>query len=78
LRGVDQHLLALWRDWMVLSIKAYEKTKKISWAKAAISVFPYALKCKPRKTRLLLSPIIGMFKELANDDGIVANLTSSL
>lgn len=62
LKGVEQHLLSLWRDWMVMCIKAYEKTKKPSWAKAAISVFPYALRYKSKKTRLLLSPIIGILK----------------
>lgn len=51
---------------MVMCIKAYEKTRKISWARAAISVFPYALRYKSKKTRLLLSPIINFCKELAN------------
>lgn len=50
-----------------MCVKAYEQTKKPSWAKSAIAVFPYALRYKCKKTRLLLGPIINICKELAND-----------
>jgi hypothetical protein len=63
---------------MVMCIKAYEKTKKNSWAKAAIAVFPYALRYKSKKTRLLLSSIINILRELSNDDGIVSTLANCL
>jgi hypothetical protein len=78
LKSVEQHLLSMWRDWMVMCIKAYEKTKKASWAKAAIAVFPYALRYKSKKTRLILSPVINICKDFANDDAIVSTLANSL
>jgi hypothetical protein len=78
LKGVEQHLLSLWRDWMIMSVKAYEQTKKISWAKSAIAVFPYALRYKCKKTRLLIGPIINICKELANDEAIVKTLADAL
>lgn len=63
---------------MIMCVKAYEKTKKPSWAKAAISVFPYALRYKCKKTRLLLGPIINIFRQLPNDQSIVKALNDSL
>lgn len=63
---------------MIMSIKAYEKTKKVSWGKSALSVFPYALRYKYKKTRLLLSPILKIINELANDDTIVSTLNNCL
>ncbi len=63
---------------MVMSVNAYEQTKKASWAKSAIAVFPYALRYKCKKTRLLLGPIVNICKELANDETIVKTLNDSL
>jgi hypothetical protein len=47
---------------MLMNIKAYEKNKKVTWAKSAIAVFPYALRYKYKKTRLLLAPIMSIIK----------------
>ena len=58
LKGVEHHLLPLWRDWLVLSIKAYEESGKIEWAQSALAILPYALRYKTQKTKLILAPIL--------------------
>lgn len=64
---------------MVMCIKAYDKTKKVEWAESAVSIFPYALRYKNQKTRLLMAPILGYFKDLIdNDNELIANTLTSV
>ena len=68
--GQEQPVLAmcsLWRDWMVMSCEAYEKTGQKEWAYTAISTLPFSLRYKSHKTKLLIAPIFKMFKNLEND-----------
>ena len=53
IRGVEQHLLPLWRDWLILTLKAYKDTGKIDWAQSVLSILPYALRYKTQKTKLI-------------------------
>ena len=63
----DQQLLTVWRDWMIMSIEAYSKTKENNWAYTAISALPYTLRHKTYKTKLLLAPIFKILKDLRKD-----------
>lgn len=60
IKAADQNLLTLWRDWMIMNIKAYELHKKNDYAYSAISTLPYTLRHKPHKTKLMLAPIFRM------------------
>lgn len=60
LKSVDQHLLPLWRDWMVMCFEAYAATDRIEWAQSAIAILPYALRYKPHKVRLIIAPILSI------------------
>ena len=61
-------MCALWRDWMVMSCEAYEKTGQKEWAYTAVSTLPFSLRHKKHKTKLLLAPIFKMIKTLENDE----------
>ena len=58
IKGVEQHLLPLWRDWLILSLRAYKQTRKIEWAQSVLAILPYALRYKTQKTKLILAPVI--------------------
>jgi hypothetical protein len=63
-KGVEQHLLPLWRDWLVLSLKAYKETNKIEWAQSVLAILPYALRYKTNKTKLILAPVMQLLYTL--------------
>ena len=63
-KGVEQHLLPLWRDWIILSLTAYKQTKKIEWAQSVLAILPYALRYKGYRTKLILAPVMQLLYEL--------------
>lgn len=68
LKGIEHHLLPLWRDWMVMCLRAHQETGQMSWAKSAISILPYALRCKPHKTKLQISSFFTLLSKIENDE----------
>lgn len=67
-KGVEQHLLPLWRDWLVLSLRAYKDTGKIEWANSVLAILPYALRYKTHKTKLILAPVMQMLYTLQRSE----------
>ena len=62
-RGTEQHLLPLWRDWLLMTLKAYSASKDIGWAQQALVILPYAIRYKTHKTKLILGPVMGLLQE---------------
>ena len=62
-RGTEQHLLPLWRDWLLTTLKAYELQKDVGWAQQALVILPYAIRYKTHKTKLILGPVLGLLQE---------------
>lgn len=67
-KGVEQHLLPLWRDWLNLSLKAYKQTNKTEWAQSVLAILPYALRYKTHKTKLIMAPVMQLLYNLQGKD----------